>query len=69
MNRNRSTVFIIVMVLCLVIHSGCRRDSEKESPSSGPTSTRTITDMTGRRVTIPVPEDIKRVEELMASQY
>ena len=61
MNRmGRFTELFIFIILCLAVNSGCSRNSEDESPSSSPVSTRIIKDMTGRQVTIPVPDDIKR---------
>ena len=56
----RFTALILLAVSCLVISSGCSRDSKEESISSSPVLSRTITDMTGREVEIPEPEDIKR---------
>jgi iron complex transport system substrate-binding protein len=62
MNRiTKSTLFIMIAVLLFGISSGCGRDAEKEKTASGPASTRIITDMTGKEVTIPLPEYIKRV--------
>ncbi len=57
----RFTVLILLMVLYSIINSGCSRDSKSEPPSPSSGATRVITDMTGRQVEIPLPENIKRV--------
>jgi iron complex transport system substrate-binding protein len=62
MNRiSISTVFITIMMLLIGIFSGCGRNEENDKTTPDSASTRIITDMTGREVTIPLPKDIKRV--------
>ncbi len=68
MNNSNKATLILLMIISAVFLSGCMdspsaNESNQSHISGNPTlmSTRNITDLAGRVVTVPMPEDIQRV--------